>query len=155
MKTLSQLRKELNNIKKRAETAINDIEETTQRWNEQCSPRSLYHQLKVSGTYDKWIQEQREIQGNRCFNKKCRCLFTDDNPFTIDHVKPLTPKKIPTDPDELWGYTTNTTNNFILLCITCNKLKSNRTDINIWAGWDKTDIQKLTQISKPQLKIRS
>jgi 5-methylcytosine-specific restriction endonuclease McrA len=141
MKSLNQLMNELSEIKKRSNTAIDCIEEATQKWDEQSSPRALYCQLKTSRIYDTWIQEQREIQGNRCFNKKCKCLFTKDNPFTIDHVKPLKPKKIPINPDELWGYTANTTNNFVLLCRTCNKVKGNRTDINIWAGWDKTDLK--------------
>jgi 5-methylcytosine-specific restriction endonuclease McrA len=148
MKSLSELRNELEEIKKKSDIAISAIEDANQQWENECSPRVLYRHLKSLGIYDQWIQEQIKVQNNRCFNKKCQCLFSDDNPFTIDHVEPLSPKKIPGNPDKLWGYTSNTTNNFILLCDTCNKVKSNRTDIDIWAGWNKADIKRLRQNSQ-------
>lgn len=148
MKSLSQLINELEEIKKKSDAAISAIEDTNQQWEKECSPRAVYRHLKTLGLYEQWIQDQIKVQNNRCFNKKCHSLFSDDNPFTIDHVEPLNPRKTPGNPDKLWGYTSNTTNNFILLCVTCNKLKSNRTDIDIWEGWNRADIKRLRQNSQ-------
>lgn len=132
MTTLTQRLERARNCSASARSAHTRI---YTEWHQKHSPRAHYQKRREAGEYHAWKKAQLTKQNWQCANPKCRCDFKYYNEATIDHVSPLKPDVLPIGSDSLWGYKANTIENFLLVCLSCNKRKSNRTDVNYITGW--------------------